>query len=214
MISFDGISDNKLAAHNRMLQGIKLMKSYGIKIDSIVKHIALLLQEDSSSKILIFSQWEDVLTIVGQALKTQKVGYIYLDGRGYRGSDSDFCASKNECLALFKDSFEITCLMLHAKSQSSGLNLTEARHIFLVEPLLYKGLEQQAIGRIHRIGQKRETNIYRYLIEGSVEIFLQTEDNNSEAVGVSAKKGKGEVVSADLLISFFEPFFANSNEEA
>ena len=213
LISFDESEKNAVQA--RMFQGIKLMKSYGTKIDSIVKNIIFILQNDSSSKILIFSQWEDVLTIIGQALKIQKVGYIFLDGRGYRNTEGDFRRSKNECLALFKDDFsEINCLLLHAKSQSSGLNLTEARHVFLVEPLLHKGLEQQAIGRIHRIGQEKETAIYRYLIEGSVEMFLQTcqaEDQDSEAIGVS-KKGKGEVISSDLLVSFFEPFFP-CNEE-
>ena len=201
------------------MKSVKLMKSHGVKIDSIVKHVILLLKEDSMAKILIFSQWEEVLKIVGNALKLQQVGWINLDGKGYSQIDGDFkLLQKNGALSRFKDfGSGVPCLMLHAKSQSSGLNLTEASHVFLVEPLLHKGLEQQAIGRINRIGQDKKTFVYRYLVEGSVELYMETCKNEDEqqpdVIGVSSSRGLGEIVSTDLLTDFFEPFFKLSDED-
>lgn len=59
--------------------------------------------------------------------------------------------------------------MLHSVSHASGLNLTNATHIFLCEPLINTAIELQAIARIHRIGQRRETTVWMYLVNDSVE---------------------------------------------
>lgn len=194
------------------MKNIKLMKSHGVKIDSIVKHVIFLLKEDASTKILIFSQWEEVLNIVGKALRLQSVGWVNLDGKGYSQIDGDFkLRQKSDAILRFKfPESGVSCLMLHAKSQSSGLNLTEASHVFLVEPLLHKGLELQAIGRINRIGQDKPTFVYRYLVEGSIEMYLETckneDEQQADVIGVSTTRGLGEIISSDLLADFFEPF--------
>lgn len=59
--------------------------------------------------------------------------------------------------------------LLHAKAQSSGLNLVNATHVFLCEPLINTAIELQAIARVHRIGQHRPTTVWMYLINDTVE---------------------------------------------
>lgn len=61
------------------------------------------------------------------------------------------------------------CFLLHARAHSSGLNLVNATHIFLCEPLINTAIELQAIARAHRIGQQRPTTVWMYLVSGTVE---------------------------------------------
>lgn len=61
------------------------------------------------------------------------------------------------------------CFFLHAKAHSSGLNLVNATHVFLCEPLINTAIELQAIARVHRIGQHQPTTVWMYLIDGTVE---------------------------------------------
>ena len=59
--------------------------------------------------------------------------------------------------------------MLSIKAGGVGLNLTEANHVFLLDPWWNPAVEQQAFDRCHRIGQKKEVHIHRLYIEGTVE---------------------------------------------
>ena len=55
-----------------------------------------------------------------------------------------------------------------------GINLTQANRVFLMEPCFNPALESQAIGRVHRLGQTREVQITRFIVEDSIESRLVT----------------------------------------
>ncbi len=101
--------------------------------------------------------------------------------------------------------------LLHARAHSSGLNLVNASHVFLCEPLLNTALELQAIARVDRIGQQHETTVWLYIVEGTVEesIYNLSVQRRMEHMGRSLK-GKSKESTPELLDANLE--VANSLE--
>ena len=69
----------------------------------------------------------------------------------------------------FKKNANVHVLLLPLKRAAHGLNLTEAQHVILVEPVIDPGLEAQAIKRVDRIGQLKPTCVHRFIIRHSIE---------------------------------------------
>lgn len=65
----------------------------------------------------------------------------------------------------------IQVLMLLIQHGANGLNLLEAQHVMMVEPLLNPAVEAQAISRVHRMGQKHKTIIHRFIVCSSCPVF-------------------------------------------
>ena len=133
--------------------------SFSPKIDEITRTILRLKIEEPKVKILIFSHWDNILQTIITALQANKINC--------RAS----CSSNfSKQIQDFKDySQDITCILLNLKFGGKGLNLIEATHVFLVEPILNADEELQAIGRVHRIGQTRETFVHRFIAKNTIE---------------------------------------------
>lgn len=104
----------------------------------------------------MFSQFRDFLDILGRAFARFKISYATID-------------DKKDGVERFKKDPSVECFFLHAKAHASGLNLVNATHVFLCEPLINTAIELQAIARVHRIGQHHPTIVYMYLVEDTVE---------------------------------------------
>ncbi|KAI0129308.1 hypothetical protein F4776DRAFT_628375 [Hypoxylon sp. NC0597] len=144
---------------SRQLQAIKSIDigapSFATKVNTLAKHILWLRAQDPGAKSVIFSQFARFLEIVGQAFDEYRIGY------------SSF-RQKNG-IKKFKEDPAIECFIMDARAHASGLNLINASHVFLCEPLLNTALELQAIARVDRIGQIHPTTVWLYLIDGTVE---------------------------------------------
>lgn len=128
--------------------------------------------------------------VIGTAFSRYRVGYTSID--------------KARGIQRFKEDATIECFLLHGRAQSSGLNLVNASHVFLCEPLLNTALELQAIARVDRIGQQHETTVWLYLIEGTVEesIYNLSVQRRMEHMGRAAhaksKESTPEVLEPTL----------------
>lgn len=129
--------------------------SYGSKIDTLIRHILYLRKQDPGSKSVVFSQYRDFLDVLSKSLRNNSIVHSKFDDK--------------DGIAEFKTNPASECFLLHAKAHAAGLNLTCANHVILCEPLINTAIELQAIARVHRIGQIRETFVWMYLIEGTVE---------------------------------------------
>lgn len=81
-----------------------------------------------------------------------------------------------------KETKSIQVLLLLVQHGANGLNLLEAQHVILVEPLLNPAAEAQAVGRVHRIGQEKRTLVHRFIVCKYVFV-LSDDDITSEANG-------------------------------
>ncbi|KAI9714483.1 MAG: hypothetical protein M1820_000444 [Bogoriella megaspora] len=137
------------------IKSIDIDGSFGTKIDTLARHILWIRDHDPGSKSIIFSQYRDFLGVLGRAFTQFKIGFASISSR--HGVDR------------FRSDPSTEVFLLDAKSDSSGLNLVNATHVFLCEPLVNAAIELQAIARVHRIGQQRPTTVYMYLISDTVE---------------------------------------------
>ena len=104
-----------------------------------------------------------MLDLIQDSLKENYIEYRCLKENG--------SAQKN--LLEFKNTENgVSVLLVPFNFGASGLNLIEATHILLVEPILNISQEVQAIGRIHRIGQTKKTFIHRFLVRNTIEELI------------------------------------------
>ncbi len=121
--------------------------------------------KENGHKILVFSQYTDVLKIVSEEIVRQfDQEPLYLDG--------STAASQREKLV---DQFQAAQQKVHdiflisLKAGGSGLNLTAADYVILLDPWWNPAIESQAAARAHRVGQQRPVTLYRLVCEHSVE---------------------------------------------
>lgn len=159
--------------------------SYGTKIEAIVGTLLSLSRADPLAKSIVFSEWADVLRIVANALDENGIPYLEIKQK------KDFDAT----IGTFKHSPAIRVLLMTTKQGANGLNLVEATNVLLVEPLLNPAVENQAINRVHRIGQTHETRVFRFIIGSTVEerIFAYNRRRSASAsVEVNLKRKSTE----------------------
>ncbi|KAG0245181.1 hypothetical protein BGW41_002650 [Actinomortierella wolfii] len=146
------------------INAMPIYTGYGSKTDSITRHIAFLIKENPSVKCIVFSQWQSFLDLLSTSFDMNKIGYVKLTGSHGRQ------AGRGKAVQQFKDDPNKYVFMLHAKSQSAGLTLLAATHVFICEPLVNPVLQAQAVNRVHRIGQTKETFVHYYLIQDTIEM--------------------------------------------
>lgn len=118
----------------------------------------------SDDKILIFSQWEHSLSLLGKYLDENNI--THLEYNGQIGIDD-----KNRVLKKFKDT-SAKVLLVTLTSGGVGLNLNFANHVIIMDSWWNPALEEQAIDRVYRIGQKKKVDVHRLYMKETIEEWL------------------------------------------
>ncbi|CAI5535472.1 unnamed protein product [Closterium sp. Naga37s-1] len=117
-------------------------------------------------KSVVFSQWTAFLDLLEIAFKRAKVQYVRLDG-------SMSQQQRERAINELKENPKVEVLLVSLKAGGVGLNLTAASHAFVMDPWWNPSVEEQAVMRVHRIGQTRPVTVTRFIVRDSVEERMQ-----------------------------------------
>jgi superfamily II DNA or RNA helicase len=128
------------------------------KIEALLENLEEVAAE--GHKALVFSQWTSFLDLVEPHLEAKNLGYDRLDGS---------TVDRGSVVARFQSENGPPVLLTSLKAGGTGLNLTAADHVFLLDPWWNPAVEDQAADRAHRIGQERPVMVYRLIAKDTVE---------------------------------------------
>ena len=163
------------------------------KLDLLVEHLEELAAE--GHRALVFSQFTSYLRLVRERLDAVGLRSSYLDGsttgraavlRGFREGDDPV-------------------FLISLKAGGTGLTLTEADYVFVLDPWWNPAAEAQAVDRAHRIGQERTVMVYRLVAVDTIEEKVMELKERKAALFDSVVDGGGfsAAVSADDVRGLF-----------
>jgi len=144
------------ACHGALLPGQEAADSSKLRL--LMEALESVVAE--GHKALVFSQWTSLLDLTEPHLQSSGMSFLRLDGS---------TRNRAEVVRQFQEDDEVSLMLISLKAGGTGLNLTAADHIFLLDPWWNPAVEDQAADRAHRIGQERPVMIYRLVAEGTVE---------------------------------------------
>ncbi|CAD8060264.1 unnamed protein product [Paramecium sonneborni] len=129
------------------------------KINEIIKYIEFV--KNKNEKVVIFTQWLSIMNFIEGKLRIRKIQSRNIQGK----------MDINQRKAAIKDFFEqnITVMLISLKAGAYGINLCCANHVLLVDPWWNPAVEDQAIERVHRLGQDKSVQIMSYICENTIE---------------------------------------------
>jgi len=146
-----------------------LINKYGSKLGKVILMIKALITQEKT-RIIVFSQMDCMLSLISKTLSENGIANSTVKGNVW---------SRNAAISKFKSGKNVSgddnkVILLSLKNSASGTNLTEASHIFFIEPInekkeICKAIEGQAIARACRIGQEQKIKLYRLLIKDTIE---------------------------------------------
>jgi SNF2 family DNA or RNA helicase len=164
--------------------------------------VALLLEELESvvadgHKALVFSQWTSFLDLVEPPLRAADIAFERLDGS---------TVDRAGVVARFQDDAGPPVLLVSLRAGGTGLNLTAADHVFLLDPWWNPAVEDQAADRAHRIGQERPVLVYRMVAADTVEERILALQERKRALTDVAlgEAARAAALTRDDLLSLLE----------
>ena len=110
-------------------------------------------------RVLLFSQFTSMLSVIEDGLRTRDIDYLSITGRTRK---------RQQIVDTFQEG-QTPVLLISLKAGGTGLNLTAADTVIHYDPWWNPAVERQATDRAHRIGQTQPVTVYRLICEGTVE---------------------------------------------
>ena len=174
------------------------------KIDFLIVQLEQILKENHQA--IVFSQFTTYLDLIERFVVQRGWNFAKIDGT------QSIKKRQNE-VESFQNG-EKNIFLISLKAGGVGLNLTAASYVFLMDPWWNPAVEQQAIDRAHRIGQKNTLIVYKPIIKDSIEEkVLELKEAKRELFNELLNKDDETLFKGNLSMKDFEHFFDSSAEE-
>lgn len=157
------------------------------KVDVTMDLLRKIRCERPHEKTLVFSLWTSFLDLLEIPMQDDKFRYLRYDG----GMTFD---ERDDNVKTFSEDPRQKVLLVSLMAGNAGLNLTAATQIIVIEPFWNPYVEDQAVDRAHRIGQKTEVQVYKLLVPDSVEdriMELQKKKRSLVSTALSEEGAQG-----------------------
>ncbi|WP_280564190.1 DEAD/DEAH box helicase [Chromohalobacter sp. 48-RD10] len=171
------------------------------KLDQLRALLPPLIEE--GRRILVFSQFTEMLGLIGSSLERDAIPYTLLTG------DTP-AQTRTQRVELFQQG-EVPVFLISLKAGGTGLNLTAADTVIHYDPWWNPAVEAQATGRAHRLGQQNPVFVYKLVCAGTVEeriLELQARKADLAAsilAGGSKQQSDGPLFDEEDLALLFAP---------
>ena len=152
-------------------------------------------------RVLVFSQFVSLLTILREWAERSGYDCCYLDG-------SMSPARRKREIARFQESQGPPLFLISLRAGGVGINLTAADYVILMDPWWNPAVEDQAIDRSHRIGQTRPVTAYRIIASETVEERIAALQSRKRALAGDIVPDESTIVSSlssDEILELFAP---------
>ncbi|AXT51251.1 DEAD/DEAH box helicase [Aquimarina sp. BL5] len=192
LLGIDTVSTNKIHIINTLTKLRQLAnhpkllnhntESSSGKFKDVTSYLETLVK--SNKKVLIFSSFVSHLNLYQEWSTNQSISFVSLTGQT-KGSDREKIVNE------FQENDAISLFFISLKAGGVGLNLTKASYVILLDPWWNPFIEKQAIARAHRIGQKNNVMVTRFITKNTIEekiIKLQEHKKNlsDEIIAIDA----------------------------
>ena len=180
---------------------VKLESAAKVKQSAKLELLLELLEEllEEGRRVLIFSQFTSMLTLIEAELKARRIAYAKLTGQTRK---------RDEAIAMFQEG-EAGVFLISLKAGGVGLNLTAADAVIHYDPWWNPAAENQATDRAHRIGQDKPVFVYKLVAKGTVEEkILQLQDKKQRLADGIYAGGEGQAataISSEELLALLAP---------
>jgi len=110
--------------------------------------------------VVVFSQFIPMIQTIESALTEHEIPFVSLTGQ---------TSDREQVVETFNQDPTIRVGIFSLKAGGVGINLTSADYVFMYDPWWNPAVEQQAIDRVHRMGQDRPVMVFKCLVAGTIE---------------------------------------------
>ncbi|KAL8666559.1 MAG: hypothetical protein Q9202_001357 [Teloschistes flavicans] len=163
------------------------------KIEALIKIVQASRQKEGN-KVVIFSQWTSFLNTVQRQLDARGWKYSRIDG-------SMRADARDKAMTMLGEDPECRIMLASLAVCSVGLNLVAANHVIMADSWWAPSIEDQAVDRVHRLGQTKPTTVWRLVVDDTIEdrvLDIQSEKRKLMMAAFREKEGKRDGKQARL----------------